>query len=709
MSSVIEEKKGKNFLFKSHSFLYLFSFFFLVFSLFFFLYYPKRGVKIPEWNVLTRHSLFAKVPFSFLDRKATALKRESLLKKSGTLYKISSTDLQKTVAELNQFFVSQNSLQEQRESFAQILDKWESKLRDLRYYLPIEGLHQITAVPSLSQSLRNLHFEPMPKLPFLSAEGKFCDFFKELAQEETSFLKEPLLSSLSAHLKSTFWNLEEDLSQVEGWKRSLQKSILPVYVHYEVGDLLVEKGERITSRHQALLQTMQSALCQEKDLHRNLFLVGALLLSLILTSLLINFLCRQYDVLSSCPRQLILILFLFGLILFLTRGVEYLFSSLPLSWSAFVRFPLFLPLISLLLHPLVQDKRVIVLLQAILFLLFSIAPPFEEAYFPLLNFSCSLATLLSMDRHRKRNKIFSVIVKQILFGSLFLLALNFFNCSFSLYNWLQDVFCISLSMGVLGILALGLVPLLEVSFSILTDAMLAEYLDPNHPLLRRLSVEAPGTYHHSLLVAHLAESAALAIGADALFCRAASMYHDIGKLHNPQYYWENRQKTMNIHELLSAEESSKAIIRHVFEGVQLAKREKLPVRFIDIICEHHGTTLAYYFYHKFCEEEKIKGVELHREIREKNFRYSGPIPQSKEAVIIMIADSVEAASRALEEINEETIRCLVSGIIRERETDKQFCQAPITFRELNEIEDNLVQTLLTANHSRIKYPSKSGK
>jgi len=236
----------------------------------------------------------------------------------------------------------------------------------------------------------------------------------------------------------------------------------------------------------------------------------------------------------------------------------------------------------------------------------------------------------------------------------------------------------------------------------MTDVTLMEYMDPNNDLLRRLTIEAPGTYQHSVVVGNLAEAAATAIGANGLFCRVATLYHDIGKMVTPQYFTENQQGGMNIHQLLTPYESAQVIIAHVSEGVAMARKAGLPEQFIDIIKEHHGTTMAYYFYRK--QLELVGGNKT--QVDEKDFRYSGPKPRSKESAIIMISDSVEAASRSLEKVNEETLLELANRLIREKADDGQFDNCLLTFEELAIVKETLVKTLVAYGHSRIKYPTR---
>ena len=258
-----------------------------------------------------------------------------------------------------------------------------------------------------------------------------------------------------------------------------------------------------------------------------------------------------------------------------------------------------------------------------------------------------------------------------------------------------------------AIAVVGLLPLLESAFAVMTDVSLIEYMDPNHDLLRRLTIEAPGTYQHSVVVGNLAEAAALAIGANGLFCRVATLYHDIGKMATAQYFTENQRGEVNIHQLLTPLESAQVIMAHVPEGVAMAREAGLPEPIIDIIKEHHGTTLVYYFYRKYLEQTKEKdNIAL---VDEKEFRYAGPKPRSKESGIIMIADTFEAASRSLDKINEETLYELINRLVGEKIDDGQFSHCLLTFEDLSIIKRVLIQTLLAAGHSRVKYPKREKK
>ncbi|MEM9227409.1 MAG: HDIG domain-containing metalloprotein, partial [Verrucomicrobiota bacterium] len=270
-----------------------------------------------------------------------------------------------------------------------------------------------------------------------------------------------------------------------------------------------------------------------------------------------------------------------------------------------------------------------------------------------------------------------------------------------------------------GMLAIGLLPLLENMFKFTSDITLLELTDTNHELLRKLQIEAPGTYHHSLMVAHLAERAASEIGANPLLCRATCLFHDIGKMSKPEYFVENQQKGHNPHDERNPTMSALIIKNHVKEGVDMAQKAKLPAVFIDIIKQHHGTTLIKYFYNKALNQNQQATLPLGPVavpsaaepsiLDESGFRYDGPRPRTKESAIIFIADSIEAASRTLKKVSPQSVEDLVDGIIADKVQDGQLDESPLSMSELHKIRDSFVFSLLNMLHSRVEYPkSKKG-
>ena len=264
----------------------------------------------------------------------------------------------------------------------------------------------------------------------------------------------------------------------------------------------------------------------------------------------------------------------------------------------------------------------------------------------------------------------------------------------------------------------GAVPMLEHLFRITTDISWLEASDLNHPLLRRMTIEAPGTYHHSLVVANLAEAAAEAIGANATLCRVCSYFHDVGKLVKPEYFTENMSFERNPHDDLAPTMSALIIIAHVKEGVDLALKHKLNQRIIDIIQEHHGTSVVRYFYQRALQqhEDARTGGKIMKlreddipDVREESFRYSGPKPQTKESAIVSLADMVESASRSLEKPTPQKIESLVNDLIQERISDRQLDDCDLTLGELKIIAERFRFTLLMMLHTRIAYPKQGTK
>ncbi len=258
-----------------------------------------------------------------------------------------------------------------------------------------------------------------------------------------------------------------------------------------------------------------------------------------------------------------------------------------------------------------------------------------------------------------------------------------------------------------GILVVGLLPLLEGLFKRTTDITLLELTDYNHPLLRRMQMDAPGTYHHSLMVANLSENGANAIGANALLSRVCSMFHDIGKLVKPEYFVENQRGGVNPHAGHSPSFSALIIKSHVKEGIDLAIKHKLPRPVIDVIRQHHGTTLIRYFYQRARDRAgrtEIGCTPDPQSASESTYRYDGPRPQFKESAIILMADSIEAASRSLQKVTPQAVEELIDSIVDEKISDGQIDDAPLTIREIALVKRSFTFTLLNSLHSRVVYP-----
>jgi len=324
-----------------------------------------------------------------------------------------------------------------------------------------------------------------------------------------------------------------------------------------------------------------------------------------------------------------------------------------------------------------------------------------------------------------RGNEYSIILASILAGSLAIytvrdiknrtqifrsLAFIFLGYGFAItINGLQRALSISdvavqlgyaLTNSILSpVFTFGLLIFFEKVFRITTDLTLLELSDFNHPLLRDLSARAPGTFHHSIVMGTLAEAAATSIGANATLARVGAYYHDIGKMMEPEYFVENQVANRNIHDELKPRKSAEHIINHVIRGIEIAREHNLPDRVIDFIPAHHGTTLVSYFYEK---QKALNDDKVNRD----EFRYLGPKPASKETAIVMLADTIEAATRAIEEPTTEKIRDLIEHIVAQRLSDGELENCNLTFRELNIVKQSFLNILTGIHHNRIKYPSE---
>jgi len=306
---------------------------------------------------------------------------------------------------------------------------------------------------------------------------------------------------------------------------------------------------------------------------------------------------------------------------------------------------------------------------------------------------------LSMPFIHKRLDLFKIGFASGIMGAVFITSWGI------LQGWDTKIILIQSSFGmgsalVSAFLALEILPFIENLFGKLNYVKLLELSQLNHPLLVKLKEKAAGTYQSCLMVGNLAEAAAEQIGANSLLAKVGAYYHDIGKIKNPPYFVENL--TINAkskHEKVNPALSRLILVSHVKEGVQLAAKYKLPKEIKDIIRQHHGTTLTSFFYQEALKKDTAS------EIEEESFRYPGPTPQSKEAAIVMLADTVEAASRTLEDPSPARIRNMVENLAKEKLTDRQLDESQLNFKDLHLIQKSFVQTLTGSFHSRIKYPN----
>lgn len=341
--------------------------------------------------------------------------------------------------------------------------------------------------------------------------------------------------------------------------------------------------------------------------------------------------------------------------------------------------------------------------------------------FLVMNLACGFTALLMTENVRRRGRLLRAGLVVGLVGTVFAWLCGLFPIPPAGGNWasLWPIAFIPLGSALASALLLGgILPVLETCFQSTTQMSWIESADLNHPLMRRLIEEAPGTYQHSLVVARIAETAAEAIGANGAMCRACAYFHDVGKLSKPGYFIENVGEGENPHDDLTPTMSALVIIAHVKDGVHVALENRLKPEIIDAIEQHHGTSMVYSFYRKAVahqeeirqrKEEGLATDEEVPEINQESFRYPGPKPQTRESAILSLADSVESASRSLTKPTPAKIRQLVDDIVHSRIEDGQLDDCDLTFLELAAVRTSFTESIRSMLHSRIAYPDKEKK
>ena len=454
------------------------------------------------------------------------------------------------------------------------------------------------------------------------------------------------------------------------------------------GSKIIAKGETIEGEKLRMLRSLKNEY-ESQSLESSAFVVvvtGYTFLVLLSLLMLLLFI-RQYrpDIYDNNNKITFIffnILFLVFLTLLIMRlDTDYIYvvplCILPLTLKAFfdARLGLFTHVITVLILGLVVPNS------------------FEYMFLQII---AGIVTILTVSELYKRANLFISVVQITLVYIFAYFAFNMIKeASIAEINYNNFIYFLLSGVGLLFVQ-----PLIydyEKVFGLVSDLSLLELSDTNSKLLKELSNVAPGTFHHSLNVANLAEAAANEIGANSLLIRVGALYHDIGKMKNPIYFVENQTTSVSPHDELSPTESAEVIIGHRLEGIEIAKRRNLPDRIIDFIRTHHGTSTVYYFYAKQKEEED-------GEVAIDDFRYPGPIPFSKETAILMMCDAVEAASKSLKEPNTQLIDDFVEKIINKQIKEDQFINANITFKEIQSIKKILKAKLNNIYHLRIEYP-----
>ncbi len=465
--------------------------------------------------------------------------------------------------------------------------------------------------------------------------------------------------------------------------------------HQEVTEGIVEK---LKSLHQAI-ELKQHGQETRRILRTN----SAKLILVFIFLILIGYYLRGYhrEVFEN-PKHLVALASIIFIQLAIIRVSIYIVPKLFESGSEISMIvPEYLipTAVASILVTILFDLRLSIVTTIFISLYFSIATNFNQSFL-LYSLLGGLIAGYFTRKIRYRWDYFKAIPPMVIIYTVFILLWNLISYKFILMAITQNI-----GLGIINciltiFLAMMLVIVFESLFDITTNIKLVELSDMNHPLLKRLSIEAAGTYNHSVLVANLAESAAEKVHANPLLARVASYYHDVGKIAKPNYFVENQKSEKNIHDKLSPSMSALIISSHIKEGLELAKKYKLPSVIRDSISQHHGTSTVSFFYEKAVEQDP------HNQVKEKDFCYPGPRPQTRENAIIMLADAVEAASRSLSTSSPKMLRTLVKKIIHDKFASSQLDECNLTFQDLDKIIEGFMPVLQGIFHTRIEYPSQ---
>ncbi|MBM7614646.1 HD family phosphohydrolase [Alkaliphilus hydrothermalis] len=471
-----------------------------------------------------------------------------------------------------------------------------------------------------------------------------------------------------------------DIEATEQKRQEVRESVERVMIRK--GDIILREGEVVTADRMSLLKDL-GLLTTNSKLDIMLY-AGIALLVLVLELIVIAYI----TVFNKELLNKVGILWMIALIFVSVTIISKVLSSISIFLMPVAA--------AAMLWAILTDARLSLILNLALILLVSVITG-NDITFIFMALVGGTVGIFSVLNTQQRGSIFISGFMVSLAQVMTVMGFGLINSSevagvlaIAFYGILNGLFC--------AILTVGSLPLWESVFDVVTPLKLLELSNPNHPLLKKLLIEAPGTYHHSIIVGNLSEAATGAVGGNALLARTGAFYHDVGKTSRPYFFKENQLTSENPHDKISPSLSSIIITSHVKDGLELAKKYKLPQEIANFIDQHHGNTLVAYFYHK------AKNGDNGDMMEEESFRYKGLKPQTKETAIVMLADSVEAAVRSLSAPNKEKIEKMISKIIKDKLEDDQLEESNLTLGELEKIKQAFVKVILGIFHERIEYP-----
>lgn len=639
-------------------------------------------------NGISKKDIIAQKTITVEDTRRTEQRRKEVAQKVDPILTVTEDDfiknnlssLQNSIIKIRQ---KNKDINVKREEMSLLFDDEDGNKSNVVYYLlkiPDETLKtlfdksNITLMNVLSAGIAEKDVE----------RHVLKNLIRHHLPSETSRYQGTMITSLLEQVIVP--NLVVDEFATEIARKNAQNAVKPYEVTFEKGDKILFEGEPVTKLKRDALRVAGYNLVELNGLG----LLGIFLVT-VFSTLIFTVYKNKYAT-TLTYNQLLIVAILSLILAFIT-------VALPTGFSPYILpFPAFIIIVSIFTAPNIAFVASMLMLSII-----TLGMHYDIQFmtsFTLLNLVASIF-MLNVNFTRRFDLIKAgiyIACTGILFvSSIYMLEKFLIDVENVLI--IRDASFVFLNGILSSMVALGFLPILESIFKIVTPYGLAELADHNQPILKRLQMEAPGTYHHSLMVANLCEAAAEAIGANPILAKVGAYYHDIGKLKRPLFFVENQSQfgIENPHKKLNSRLSKMVVTAHTKDGVDIAKEYHLPPIINDFILQHHGDSLASYFYNQAIKEEGAENV------KEEQFRYSGPKPQTKEAAILMIADAVEAAVRAMKASTTEEIEAIINKIIDERVNDNQLSECPLTLADLKTIATTFTRLLRGNQHDRIKY------
>jgi cyclic-di-AMP phosphodiesterase PgpH len=511
------------------------------------------------------------------------------------------------------------------------------------------------------------------------AKGKVDSSLGEYGYERNleGIIKEIAYSQIRPNL---FYDKEKTEEKIEEAKKSVEKEII------KKNQIIVKEGEPVTQRQLDILKEL--GLLNDgntKGSITNLLAITTMILLVLIIQK--EYLRKELPEVYKSKKNLILINVINIIVILITIGANIL-------------SPYLIPVLcGVMLITILIDSKASLVVNLTDIILISVIVGFEPIIILISIVSVILGSI-SLKKVQQRNDIIYATAYIAIIVSILTFTTNMLSS-----NNIKEIFIktgyTAIGALVSGILALGLLPFFESIFDVVTNIKLLELSNPNQPLMKKLLMEAPGTYHHSVMVANLAESATEAIGGNPVIARVGAYYHDIGKTKRPYFFGENQMGKENPHDRITPNLSTMIILSHVKDGIEMAKEYNIPKILQDMIVQHHGTTLVKYFYYKMKNSS-----EDPEEVKEEDFRYPGPIPDTKEAGVLMLADGVEASVRSITEPTKEKIENMVNNIINDKLSSNQLINCDLTLKDIDTIKKCFLKSLDGIYHHRIEYPKE---